>query len=154
MPHGAQLHEQPSFGAYTNKVIIAGAIGGVLSAIPGLNYLNTCFCLLVIGGVGAGMHMWFAENPGYGMKDAMAAQFGGVAGIMAGFIASVLGFGMTFVGFGFGNPLGGFIGGWWAGAWIVLFFIGFMIMVVGCALFGALGGFLAMQTVFKDKRIA
>ncbi len=142
---------QGGFGVYSKHAIIGGIIGGVASAIPFLNFLNMCFCLLIQAGAALGMSMFFSENPGAGMRDGNAAMFGGVSGVVAGVVSGLLSVSLSFVWVGFASPFASYAG---AGAGMLLtLIIGVPVSAIIFGIFGALGGFLALQVAFKGKRL-
>ncbi len=53
---------------------IGGAIGGVLSAIPLLNMLNCCFCLLCMAGAVIGLQLYLKESPNENLSNGGAAR--------------------------------------------------------------------------------
>jgi hypothetical protein len=133
---------------------IGGAIGGVASAIPLINWLNCCFCLLNMGGAVLAVHFYLKEFPNERLNNSDAALCGGMAGVVAGVIASVLGLLMNLL-------LGTFIASIYASlppdlasklAMQSSFgIIGIPVNAIIYGAFGALGGFLAMQLFFKER---
>jgi hypothetical protein len=134
--------------------VIGGVIGGVLSSIPGLNFLNCCFCLLNMAGVAIGLSMYLKANPGDKINNGEAASAGAISGAIAGVIAGVssliINLLLTSVMASMYRTLppefariigqtsvGGVVG------------IPFNLLLYGA--FGALGGFLSMQLFFKDR---
>ena len=135
--------------------LIGGAIGGVLSAIPLLSTLNCCFCLLNHVGVGAGLALYLKANPNDRVSAEEAAGAGAISGVVAGFVAGVVGMVMSLMIGSLLSPvyrsfprelrqmltlrsMGGGV-------------VGIPVNMVIYAAFGALGGFVLMQLVFKDR---
>ena len=136
--------------------LIGGAIGGVASAIPVLNVLNGCFCILVAAGAVMGVKMYLDEHPGEMLSDADGATIGAIAGAVAGVISGVVGMifslalASVFASIYAAIPgAGGMMAGSLMGA---IWRIPMAIVVMGG--FGALYGFLSMQLFFKDRRRA
>jgi phosphotransferase system glucose/maltose/N-acetylglucosamine-specific IIC component len=136
--------------------LIGGAIGGVLSGIPILNFLNCCFCALNMAGAGMGVGMFLKANPNERVSAGEAAGSGAISGALSGLIAGVLGLIMNVV----------------LRSVLIEFYksvlppdmrrqlvasmgMGVAQIPINIALyagFGALGGFLAMQFFYKDRR--
>lgn len=70
----------------------------MLTAIPLLNLLNYCCCLLIDLGVIAGLAMYLKSNPNDKMTAGEAAAFGAMTGGIAGLVGGILGWivGMIF----------------------------------------------------------
>jgi hypothetical protein len=133
---------------------IGGVIGGILSAIPVLNWLNCCFCLLNLGGAAIGINMYLKEHEGENLSNGDAAISGAVSGAVAGLIAGIGGLvtslvlGSLLVGLYKNLPSGA------AGAMSQMGARGAFGIIIDpplYAAFGALGGFLSMQLFFKDR---
>jgi hypothetical protein len=137
--------------------LIGGAVGGVLSSIPFLNLLNCCFCLLNLVGSTLAVALYLKESPNERLSSSDAALCGGIAGAVAGLVAGVLGLILSLA---MGTMLASFyaslppqvasnmtISGLSAIIQIPFYMIGYGGM-------GALGGFLSMQLLFKDRLAA
>jgi hypothetical protein len=130
----------------------------VLSSIPILSALNCCFCLLNMAGAAIGLSLYFKERPNEKISNGDAAGSGAISGAVAGLISGIVGLVKSLL----MNP-GAFrelerqlppdlrpmaktllMGG---GA------IGLIVGPLIYAAFGALGGYLAMQVMFKEKRL-
>lgn len=133
--------------------LVGGAVGGVLSSIPFLNLLNACFCLLNMVGAVVAVSMHLKDHPDERLSNGEAALCGAIAGATAGFIASILGF---VVSLAFGTLMSGLYANLpeFAGSMAVSG-IGTLLWtpfaMIGYAAMGALGGFLGMQLLFKDR---
>ena len=131
-----------------------GIIGGVLSAVPVLNILNCCFCMLNLAGAAIGISMFLKENPG-NISNGDAAFSGAMSGAIAGLIAGVAQFMWSIL-------LGSILAGLYtstlplgAARYIMSMsargVLGIITDPIWTGCFGALGGFLAMQMFFKDR---
>jgi hypothetical protein len=135
--------------------LIGGVIGGALSAIPILNMLNCCFCLLNITGGAIGISMYLKEHPNENISNGDAAASGAISGAVAGLMAGIFGFLVNLA-------LGSFLIEIYRSALprdmarqlaastaqgAAGIFVGPFLY----AGFGALGGFLAMQLFFKTR---
>jgi hypothetical protein len=79
-------------GRFMKSALIGGVVGGLLSAIPLVNALNCCFCMLNVGGIALGLQLYLKAHPDEGIHQGESALFGGIAGAVAGLVASVAGF--------------------------------------------------------------
>jgi len=133
---------------------MGGLIGGALSAIPLLNLLNCCFCLLNMAGAVIGVQMYLKANPNEKISNGDAAISGVISGVVAGVISGVVGFVFSLV---LGSVLAGLyrnISPELGRAFASVGARGAVSIVVNPFLyggFGALGGFLGMQFFFKDR---
>ncbi len=82
--------EAGGIGRFAMYALIGGAVAGVLSAIPVINWANCCFCLLNVGGAGAAIVMYMAGHPESRMSNADAAISGAISGFVAGVISTGL----------------------------------------------------------------
>jgi hypothetical protein len=140
---------------FVKTAVIGGVIGGVLSAVPLVNMLNCCFCLLNMGGAAIGLSMYLKEHPNEKISNGDAAMSGALSGVVAGLIAGVLGFVMSMVVVGamkefytqlppeLRKPAMALAGS----AGVARIFV----TPIFYGAFGALGGFLSMQMFFKDR---
>jgi hypothetical protein len=142
-------------GRFVKTAVIGGVIGGVLSAIPLVKMLNCCFCLLNMGGAAIGLSLYLKEHPEEKISNGDAAVSGALSGVVAGLITGVVSFVLYLV---VGPALmqayknlpsdvrapliALFAGGGVTSIVVTPFFYG---------AFGALGGFLSMQVMFKDR---
>lgn len=90
-----RMRGQGGVGRFVKSALIGGLVGGFVSAIPLVNVLNCCFCLLNVGGVALGLHLYLQAHPDEGINQGESALFGGIAGAVAGLVASVVGFLLT-----------------------------------------------------------
>lgn len=141
---------------FIKPALLGGLIGGLLSAVPLLNLLNCCFCLLNMVGAAAGLSFYLKENPQDLVSSGEAALCGSISGAVAGLIAGVLG---LITSFALASLLMPFYSGMGlppdviasmapAGARAIF---QIPINVISYGGFGALGGFLSMQLFFKDR---
>jgi hypothetical protein len=116
--------------------------------------LNCCFCLLNMAGVAIGLSMYLKANPGDNITAGEAAGAGAISGAVAGVITGISSLVVNLL-------MGGFLASMYrslppqfarsmaqASASGVLS-IPFNLVLYGA--FGALGGFLSMQLLFKDR---
>ena len=126
----------------------------MLSAIPLLNMLNCCFCLLNLVGVGIGIGMHLKSNPTDKLNAGEAAAAGAISGAVAGLIASIA---SVIVNLILGSILWRMYSSFprelrdamraSAGGGV----LGIPVSIMMFAAMGALGGFLAMQLFWKDR---
>jgi hypothetical protein len=142
---------------FIKAALIGGGVGGFVSALPILNILNCCFCLLNMGGAALAVSMYLKENPNERLNNQDAALCGGIAGAFAGLVASLLGLIMNLIAApllaAFYRSLPPDIASKIAmsSGWGI---IGIPVNIALYGAFGALGGFLAMQLFFKDRAAA
>ncbi len=155
---GAGGPQQTGAGRFLKTAAIGGAIGGVLSSIPVLNWLNCCFCLLVMGGSIIGIQLYLKENPQEMLSNGDAATSGAMSGAVTGLIYGILSLLISLIFGGAANmaqvmrqlppdmqrSVGPLLAGG-AGILSILF------SVVVYTAFGALGGFLGIALFFKDR---
>lgn len=152
-PQGAPA-PQGGVGRFAKEAAIGGVIGGVLSGIPGLNILNCCFCLLNMAGVAIGLSMYFKNNPTARLSSGDAATFGAMAGAVTGVIAGLLG---LVVNLALADQMASIyqsLGPQYAQMASQQGATGICALPIGMiiyAAFGALGGFLSMQFLYKDR---
>ena len=152
--------EPKGFGRFTKHIIIGSIIGGVLSAIPILHFLNCMFCILNVGGIVIALHLYLNANPEDKLTSGEAAGFGALAGVGAGIIASII-FIVTMWALGAklailmasipGSARLGSITSAGLGAGIVRGIIRAFFRIALFTGFGALGAFLAMKLFYKDR---
>jgi len=71
--------------------IVGGLVGGLLTAIPGVNFLNACCCLwIVMGGVIAA-RMLIKRSPALPITLGEGATVGALAGLVGAVIYMVIG---------------------------------------------------------------
>ncbi|KYF78861.1 hypothetical protein BE17_22505, partial [Sorangium cellulosum] len=134
--------------------LIGGVVGGVLSGLPLVNLLNCCFCLLNVAGAAVAVSLYLNEHPHERLSGNDAALCGAIAGAAAGLIAGVFDLVIKVL---FGTLLGGLyaslppdlvknlaIGSLATAIYIPFYAIAYSAM-------GALGGFLSLQLLFKDR---
>lgn len=147
------------FGRFTKYVVIGGVIGGVASSVPVLNFLNCFCCLLNVAAVALGLHLYLKSAPGDTVSNGEAAGFGAASGLIGGLISGVLG---IFIGKATQQGLLTFMervdpnmaqqmADQMAQQTLVEQLLYTSISVVVFVGFGALGGVLAMQMLFKSR---
>jgi hypothetical protein len=146
----------PKFSRLTRHVILGGLIGGVLSIIPGLNILNSLFCILGMAGVVLALWMYLRTNPQDSVSVGESAGFGAMAGALAGLLSGAV----TMAFFG-GTMLDSILdnlpsdqAGALAAAGVGTAAVGIFAVIVSMvvfAAFGALGGILGMQLFFRSR---
>jgi hypothetical protein len=144
-------------GRLAGPAVIGGVVGGVLSAVPLLNVLNCCFCLLSLAGVALGLGMFLRSNPTDKVSAGEAAASGAISGAVAGVISSILGMITNLI-------LGSVLASLYSSfprelrqAMVQRAAGGILMIPVSLMIFtatGALGGFLAMQLFWKDRLAA
>jgi hypothetical protein len=147
--------ESSGVGRLLKTALIGGAIGGVLSAIPILKFLNCCFCLLNMGGAAVGVSMYLKEHPTEKITNGDALASGAISGGLAGLIAAICELVVNLL-------VGTALSGTYrkalphdvsrlmvklAGQGV----IGVVTAPLFYAVFGSLAGFLALQLFFKDR---
>jgi hypothetical protein len=148
-------------GSSTDKIqrflkpaLLGGTVGGVLSSIPLLNLLNCCFCLLNVAGAALAVSLYLKEHPNERLSSNDAALCGALAGVTAGVITGVLDIVIKLV---FGTLLSGLYASFppeiaanlaVTGVTAVFYIPGY---AIAYGAMGALGGFAAMQFLFKDR---
>ncbi len=130
----------------------------MLSAVPLVQALNCCFCMLNLVGAGIGLSMYFKDHPGEKISNGDAAGSGAISGAMAGLIAGIVGLIKSlFVSQAAIHdavrqlppdlrPMVMWIA---AGGGVLGLIIGPLIY----GAFGALGGYLSMLLFFKDRQL-
>ena len=84
--------------------LIGGIVGGILSGIPFLNFLNCCFCLLNVAGAVLATHLYL-RNSETKISTGEAAMLGAISGFISGLVASILNAIFSFITqFIFGGP--------------------------------------------------
>ena len=141
-------------GRFTKYMIIGAVLSGVVSAIPLLNILNCCFCMINVGGIVLAISMYLRANPNDRMSTGEAAGFGGIAGAGAGVITAI--FSMLF-----NLALGEMMAEWsrsvspqLAAQMARQTTMGIAAIPVDAVIygaFGAIGGVIAMQLLFKSR---
>ncbi len=124
----------------------------MLSAIPLVSALNCCFCLLNMAGAAIGLSLYLKEHPDEklsGGEGAISGTIsGGVAGVIYALLALVMQLALGSIGAGMYRNVHGLppvvLSLLTGGA------VGFIMIPVYIG-FGALGGFLSMQFIFKDR---
>ncbi len=137
--------------------LIGGVLGGLVSAIPVLNFFNLCCCLLIQAGAVAGLAIHFSGNPNDRMQDHEAAASGALSGAIGGLLGDILGTILWTILGGIlasvMNALPDFLVSQMTATGFVSAFIHAMVaMVVGTG-FGALAGVGGLHLIFKEKRI-
>lgn len=82
-------------GRLLKSAVIGGVAGGLLSAIPLVNVLNCCFCMLNLAGVTLGLHLHLRAHPDEGLTQSDAAVLGGISGAVAGLVTSLAGIALS-----------------------------------------------------------
>ena len=134
---------------------IAGIVGGVLSAIPVVNFFNCVFCLWIqLAGAGA-VWLYLKDHEG-SVSEGSAATIGAITGAIAGLVSGLLNLVLnaliwtavteTMAQSGMDLPPE-FVGQATGQGLITL-----PIMIVLYAAFAALGGFLGLTFLFPDRR--
>lgn len=160
--------QQQGLGRFFKHSLIGGTIGGILSAIPILNYLNCCFCLLNVLGAVIATNLYLGEHPSEKITAGEAATIGGIAGAISGLIIGIVGSIIQFVLQEFLMGLLGQSSNPWeelfrtlgvnfgAGASIGMFLLTMifttMVSIPLYAIFGAIGS-LGFASLFKKDRM-
>jgi hypothetical protein len=136
-------------------------VGGVLSSIPLLNAFNCCFCLLNLVGAGFGVGSYLRSHPNEKISNGDAAVCGMISGAITGLMTSVFGF---LASLAFGPLLFTALSGVYrtlpphvarellrftAGSASTLLMTPVNMAIYGG--FGALGGFLSLHMLWKDR---
>jgi hypothetical protein len=147
----------PKFSRFIKHIILGGLIGGVLSALPFLNWLNCLFCLLNLAAVVLALRMYLGANPADSISTGDSAGFGAAAGAVAGLVSclitSLFGTGAAALASAM-DSLPEEMRQIFAGAGIGTAAFGIVAIPVTMAVFaafGALGGILGMQLFFKSR---
>jgi hypothetical protein len=90
------MENENDFG-FVLKAVLGGIIGGILSAIPVLNILNCCFCLLNGAGAALGVSLHCRSDPNVRMSLGQGAISGAISGLVAAGIATVANVIVSFV---------------------------------------------------------
>lgn len=126
----------------------------MLSAIPVLNWLNCCFCLLNIAGVAIGLSMYLKANPTENITSSDAAGAGAISGATAGLISGIVGMIMNLIVGGIMTAMYRSLPPDVARAMAqssAMGVGGIPVSIILYGAFGALGGVLSMQLFFKDR---
>lgn len=139
---------------FLKSALIGGAVGGVASSIPLINWLNCCFCLLNMAGAAFALSLYLKENPTARISTNDAAICGGMAGVFAGVIAGI---GTLITRVVSASLLATLLPtlppdfyksvGWQSS----MGFLGIPASAILYGAFGALGGFLALTIFFQDR---
>lgn len=88
-PFGPPPPHQQGPNRFLKAAAIGGAAGGVASAVPLLNWLNGCFCLINMAGAALALGLYLKDNPHEKISASDAALCGAMAGLLAGVIAGI-----------------------------------------------------------------
>jgi hypothetical protein len=146
-------------GRFTKYMILGAIFGGVLSAIPVLNFLNCLFCILNMAGIVFALMLYLKANPEDTLTTKESVGFGAIAGAGAGLIAGI---GGILVGMVTGPAIAAMFANMPGGEQLAPIFaanaaIGCMsflmipINMILFAAFGILGSFLGMKLFFKNR---
>jgi hypothetical protein len=152
-------------GRYAKEAATGGVLGGILSAIPGLNILNCCCCGLNILGAAFGLYLWFAKEPDGKLSIGDAAISGAISGCVTGVIVSIVNALMAPVSMSLietytktadlppelQDALSQVLEQQEAGSTMLVQLAQLPFTVALYGGFGLLGGMLAMQLVWKDR---
>ncbi len=143
---------------------IGGAVAGVAIAIPVLgDFLRCCFCVGVMAGAAASMKLWLDTHRAENLTPVDGIALGACSGVVAAAVNWVLSLPVRLL---FGESLSGFYDSSTilpdvarsnlhalytpSGVMIVM---SLPLQAVLYAVMGGVGGFVALQTAFKSRKI-
>ncbi len=152
-------------GRFFPAVAIGGAIAGAIIAIPVLgDILRCCFCVGVMAGAGASMKLWLDTHLAENLTPTDAMTLGAMSGLVTALASWILSLPVRFA---FGEGLSNFYESssvlpdvarhnlqalYTPSVGMVVMSLPLQLALYG--VMGAVGGFLALETVFKARKEA